>query len=325
MRSLCLLFLFAVEVGGVLGESKRHEFVEKHMGADFRIVLYACKENLARKATDAAFAEVVRLNAILSDYDASSELSRLAETSGTGKTVPVGKDLWTVLKASQKLAAQTSGAFDVTVGPFVRRWRVARFNEKLPSAEKLELARQAVGHHNLKLFPKKHAVRASVLNMTLDLGGIAKGYAADKALAVLRQHGIRSALVDGGGDLTLGDPPPGRKGWRIEIGGRKHPDLPILEFANCAVATSGDIEQFVEIAGKRYSHLIDPSTGVGLTTQLQVTVVAPTGMEADSLASALSVLGPKKGAELLKKMPKIQAYFVQRIGMEKIFTAFGKE
>ena len=295
------------------------------MGADFRIVLYASKENLAREATDAAFAEVVRLNAILSDYDDASELSRLSETSGTGKTVPVGKDLWTVLKASQKMAVQTNGAFDVTVGPFVRRWRVARFNGKLPSAEKLELARQTVGYHNLKLFPKKHAVRASLPNMTLDLGGIAKGYVADKVLTALRKHGMHSALVDAGGDIVLGDPPPDHKGWHIEIGGRKHPDLPILELANCAVATSGDVEQFVEIAGKRYSHLIDPSTGIGLITQLQVTVVAPTGMAADSLASALSVLGPKKGAELLKKMPKVQAYFVQRIGMEKILTAFGGE
>ena len=117
---------------------------------------------------------------------------------------------------------------------------------------------------------------------------------------VVRKLGIRSVLVDAGGDLVLGDPPPSRKGWRIEIGGLKHPALPVLELARCAVATSGDVEQFVEIAGKRYSHLIDPSTGIGLTTRIQVTVVTPTGIQADSLASALSVLGLKEVPSLCK-------------------------
>ena len=148
----------------------------------------------------------------------------------------------------------------------------------------------------------------------ITLGGIAKGYAADKALAILRKKGLNSVLVDAGGDLALGDPPPGRKGWKIDIGGRKHPNLPTLELANCAVATSGDVEQFVEVEGKRYSHIIDPRTGIGLTTRLQVTVVAPSGMQADSLASALTALGPEKGTALVKKLAGVQAYFVQRQG-----------
>ena len=128
----------------------------------------------------------------------------------------------------------------------------------------------------------------------------------------MRKRGIRSALVDAGGDLVLGNPPPGQKGWRIEIGGSKHPDLPILELSNCAVATSGDLEQFVEVDGKRYSHIIDPRTGIGLTTRLQVTVVTPEGMMADSLASALNVLGPAKGSAYVKTLPRVEAYFVQR-------------
>ncbi len=323
MRNLCLLFLFALEAGGVLGESIRHEFGEKQMGADFRIVLYADKEKLARKAAETAFAEVTRLNGILSDYEADSELSRLSDTSGSGRLVPVSEDLWAVLSASQKFSAQTADAFDITVGPCVRLWRIARFRKALPVSEKLAQARKAVGFRNLKLFPKKRGGRLDAPNMVLDLGGIAKGYAADKALAVLRRHGIRSALVDAGGDIVLGDPPPGRKGWRIEIGGRKHPALPVLELATCAVATSGDVEQFVEIDGTRYSHLIDPKTGIGLTTQLQVTVVAPTGMEADSLASALSVLGPEKGTDLVQTLPGVKAYFVQLVGKEKTLHFLG--
>ena len=108
-----------------------------------------------------------------------------------------------------------------------------------------------------------------------------------------------------------------RKGWRIEVGGLKHPDLPVLALARCAVATSGDVEQFVEIAGKRYSHLIDPSTGIGLTTRIQVTVVTPTGIQADSLASALSVLGTERGTKFVQKLSGVRAYFVEGVGDER--------
>lgn len=292
--------------------TQRFDFVEKHMGTDFRITLFAKNEKLARNGAEAAFSEVERLNDILSDYDAESELSRLSETSGSGKSIQLSKDLWTVLSASQKLAEKTDGAFDVTVGPCVRLWRIARFRKTMPAPEKLVQARKGTGFRGLTLFPKEKSAQLKTPNMVLDLGGIAKGYAADQALAILHKQGIRSALVDAGGDLTLGDPPPGRKGWRIEIGGRKHPDLPILELANCAVATSGDVEQFVEVDEKRYSHLIDPRTGIGLTTRLQVTVVAPDGRQADSLASALTVLGPDKGAVLVQSLSNLQAYFVQR-------------
>jgi thiamine biosynthesis lipoprotein len=297
---------------------KRFVFSEKQMGADFRIVLYAEEDNIAQLAATAAFAEIERLNEILSDYEAESELSLLSGTSGSGKAIPLSKDLWTVLSASQNLSKQTGGAFDVTVGPCVRLWRIARFRKTMPDARKLKKARASTGFHNLKLFPKNHAAKLDVPNMTIDLGGIAKGYAADRALAILRKHGIRSALMDAGGDLALGDPPPGRKGWRIEIGGRKHPDLPVLELANCAVATSGDVEQFVEVDGKRYSHIIDPHTGVGLTTRLQVTVIIPSCMQADSLASALTVLGPQEGSAFAKTLSGVQTYFVQRKGRDTI-------
>ena len=301
-------------------EMERFVFVEKHMGADFRLVLHATEEKVARQAAETVYKEAQRLNDIFSDYEAESELSQLSETSGGINLVPLSEELRIVLSASQRLSKETGGAFDVTVGPCVRLWRIARFRKTMPVSEKLEQARKTIGFRHLKLFPKKRAARLEVPNMVLDLGGIAKGYAADRALAILREQGIHSALVDAGGDIGLGDPPPGRKGWQIEIGGRKHPDLPILELANCAVATSGDVEQFVEVDGKRYSHIIDPRTGIGLTTRLQVTVVAPIGMQADSLASALTVLGPKKGSALVKTIPHVQAYFVQRKGNGMILT-----
>ncbi len=295
------------------------------MGADFRIVLYADSEKVAKEGANAAFAEVERLNAILSDYDPESELSRLSDTSDSGQHIALSDDLVSVLDASQKLARQTAGAFDVTIGPCVRLWRIARFRKAFPLTEKLAEVRKAVGFRHLNISHTKQTALLEVPNMVLDLGGIAKGYVADKALMVLRKRGIGSALVDAGGDLALGDPPPGRKGWRIEVGGLKHPDLPVLELAHCAIATSGDVEQFVEIDGKRYSHLIDPNTGIGLTTRIQVTVVTSTGIQADSLASALSVLGTERGTKFVQKLSGVRAFIVEDLDDKRtLFIAKGK-
>jgi len=326
MRFLAIaLILFRISLQISHAERTRFAFVEKQMGADFRIVLYADSEKVAKEGANVAFAEVERLNAILSDYDPESELSRLSDTSGSGQHIALSDDLFSVLDASQKLARQTAGAFDVTIGPCVRLWRIARFRKAFPLTEKLAEVRKAVGFRHLNISHTKQTALLEVPNMVLDLGGIAKGYVADKALMVLRKRGIGSALVDAGGDLALGDPPPGRKGWRIEVGGLKHPDLPILELAHCAIATSGDVEQFVEIDGKRYSHLIDPNTGIGLTTRIQVTVVTSTGIQADSLASALSVLGTERGTKFVQKLSGVRAFIVEDLDDKRtLFIAKGK-
>lgn len=326
MRFLAIaLILFRISLQISHAERTRFAFVEKQMGADFRIVLYADSEKVAKEGANAAFAEVERLNAILSDYDPESELSRLSDTSDSGQHIALSDDLVSVLDASQKLARQTAGAFDVTIGPCVRLWRIARFRKAFPLTEKLAEVRKAVGFRHLNISHTKQTALLEVPNMVLDLGGIAKGYVADKALMVLRKRGIGSALVDAGGDLALGDPPPGRKGWRIEVGGLKHPDLPVLELAHCAIATSGDVEQFVEIDGKRYSHLIDPNTGIGLTTRIQVTVVTSTGIQADSLASALSVLGTERGTKFVQKLSGVRAFIVEDLdGKRTLFIAKGK-
>ena len=146
--------------------------------------------------------------------------------------------------------------------------------------------------------------------MRLDLGGIAKGYAMDAALAVLQRHGIMRALVEAGGDMRLGDPPPGRAGWRVGIPPLDNPQgepLSYLEVSRVAVSTSGDMIQYVEIAGKRYSHVVDPRTGMALTDHCRVMVVGPTGMAADAISKAVGVLGPEKGLQLIDQIPGMAA------------------
>ena len=199
------------------GPATRYEFAQVQMGTSFKIVLYAPEAETANRAAEAAFGRVKQLNDILSDYDADSELSKLSCTGGSGRDVPLGDDLWFVLCRAQRLSRRTGGAFDVTVGPYTTIWQRVRSLKQLPSAEELAAAGRSVGYRHLRLDPCRQTARLLRVDMRLDLGAIAKGYAADEALDVLRGHGITRALVDAGGDIAIGDPPPDRSGWRIGV------------------------------------------------------------------------------------------------------------
>jgi FAD:protein FMN transferase len=186
----------------------------------------------------------------------------------------------------------------------VNLWRKARREKKLPDANLLAEARKAVGYKNLQLDAKYRSAKLLVPNMRLDLGSIAKGFAVDEGLKVLRQKGITSALVAGAGDLAVSDSPPGKKSWRIEIAPLDAPNAPEKKFVvlnNAALGTSGDLFQRLEIDGKRYSHIVDPRTGIGLTDHSLVNAIAKDCITANTLATTASVLGPEKGLKLVEK------------------------
>lgn len=286
-------------------------FSESCMGTLFRIYIDEDSRKIAEQAAKSAFREAHRLNTIFSDYDSESELSRFVSNSKVNQFFNLSSELSYILNESQKLAIETQGCFDVTLGPLSRLWRIARFKKKMPDQIKLKHAIARVGYQNLIIRPDRQLGKILKDNMVIDLGGIAKGYTADSMLKILRNQGVKRVLIDAGGDLVIGDAPRNRKGWKIEIGGHKHPELPILHLANTAVATSGDIEQSVLINGITYSHLIDPRTGLGLTHKSQVSVIAPTGIEADSLASASLVMGKEVGIKFLESKKNLKAYFVQ--------------
>lgn len=293
----------------------RFEFEQPQMGVPFRIVLYARTEAQATNAALAAYARVRQLNTVLSDYEDDSELTALSRTAGQGKPVPVSRDLWQVLEQADRWAALSDGAFDVTAGPYISLWRRARRIYRLPEPEKMEAARQAVGRDKLRLDRRHHTVELLAPRMRLDLGGIAKGYAVDAALATLRQHGIQSALVAGSGDMAASGPPPGKPGWRIELGAHDATNAPAAKFVwlrHRALATSGDLFQRVEIDGVRYSHIVDPRTGIGLTDHSLVTIIAPNCATADALATTVSVLGPVKGLRLVESLPDTAALITRQ-------------
>jgi FAD:protein FMN transferase len=291
-------------------ELTRFESQRPEMGMAFRIVFYAKDQAAANRAAEAAFSRIKQLNDIMSDYDEDSELSKLSQSSGSGKAVPLSPDLWFVLSRAQALSKESDGAFDVTVGPFVNLWRRARRQHHLPDPARLEQARAAVGYQHVRLDPANHSAELLVPKMKLDLGGIAKGYAIGEALKALKQAGIGQALVEGGGDVAVSDPPPGKPGWRFELSSvdaTNAPSARFLTLKNVAISTSGDLYQKLEIDGKRYSHIVDPHTGIGLTDHSVVNIIAPESITADSLTKVVSVLGPRKGLEFIQRIPGVSA------------------
>lgn len=294
-------------------ELKRFEFDSLQMGVPVRLLIYA---DLKSQATDAAkdvFDRFGKLNAIMSDYDSESELSELCRRGSEALErephqpiwISVSDDLFTVLAASKHYCEISDGVFDITVGPMVRLWRRSRRQHELPKQRHLDRVRQLVGNDLWELDEKSKSVRILKAGVKFDLGGIAKGYAIDQAFDILRRNGLAVFLIDAGGDLRVADAP--KDGWSVLLADRKSVKI---RLENRAMATSGDAERFVEIDGVRYSHLIDPVTGLGLTRTSTVHVAAPTAMEADALASAFSILEPEKALTLAKKLKNVSVKIV---------------
>lgn len=308
--------------GGASEPLEGFEVARPRMGTIVTVSVYCRGEARANEAVRAAFDRLDELVAILSDYEPESELNRLVRDSRPGQPVVVSDPLFHVLEESARISKQSDGAFDVTVGPLTKLWRTTKREKRLPDDEVLAAARSAVGWEHVRLDAERRTVELRRPDMRLDLGGIAKGYIADEMLRVLREQGIDRAMIDAGGDLVVGDPPPGRRGWRIAMESLQ-PERPegatedvvpestepprILEVANVGIATSGDLYRYVEIDGVRYSHIVDPRTGLGLVHRSSVTVIAPNGLLADAHASAISVLGPERGLGLARKLERIEA------------------
>jgi thiamine biosynthesis lipoprotein len=310
------LILLACDISAREPLPKRYEFSLPRMGTIFRIELYSADAATAAKAAEAAFARAEELEQIMSDYREDSELMRLAR-EGASAPFPVSDDLYAVLAKSQRISELSRGAFDVTVGPLVELWRKARRTGRVPDASELAQAKGLVDYRNIELDAARHTVFLKRVGMRLDLGAIGKGYSADQMLALLQSRGLRQAMVVAGGEVALGAAPRGEAGWRVAIDtpdtGAGNPPCTLL-LHDTAVSTSGNSRQFVEINGKRYSHIIDPSTGLGLEGAASTTVIARDSTTADALATALSVMPVGDGIRLTESLAGMAAYWVRQAG-----------
>ena len=279
-----------------------YEYTQVHMGLPVRLVLHAADERTAQFAATAAFERIAALDRMMSDYRPDSEVRQIARHAG--EPVPVSRELFAVVRRAVEIASATGGAFDPTIGPLVTLWRDASRTSRLPALDALAVARTQVGWRHIELDAAHSTIRLGLPGMSLDLGGIAKGYILQEALRTMRIHGVNRSLAESGGDIIVGDAPPGRPGWAIRTAGAGAAFAErASRLTNAALASSGASAQFVEIDGVRYSHVIDPRTGVGVTSPRIARVIAEDAATADALATAFTVLEPAAAGALLPQFP----------------------
>lgn len=266
------------------------QFEEAGMGTRFTIQVYAGSKQEVIPVIEAAWARLRELNSRFTDYDPESELMWLCRQP-PGSPVLVSPELYAVLLDAQKVSRMTGGAFDITIGPLKRLWKQSGRDNRLPSPEKLQNAFAITGYQKVALLPGQ-TVSLAVPGMHLDLGGIAKGYAAQDLVRLISARGFPAVLVAASGDIAVGEAPPAKKGWPVGV---VTPDQTVELPPHSAISTSGDSEQHFEIDGVRYSHVLNPKTGLGLTHRTLVSVRGPDAWMTDALATAISVLGTADG------------------------------
>jgi thiamine biosynthesis lipoprotein len=301
--------LVAPTASGTPPAETRYEFTQVHMGMPVRLVLHASDPALARAGAESAFARIRTLEQIFSDYRPDSDVSKL--TGSHDRAAAVSADLFELLHRAIEIARLTEGAFDPTVGPLVALWREARRTGRLPAPAAIDAARERIGWHLIEFDRHHQSVRLRKDGMRVDLGGIAKGYILQEAVRTLAARGVTRTLIDAGGDVVAGDPPPDRDGWRIELPAGAGIDGRFAQRAaglsNAALATSGPTFQSVEIDGIRYSHVVDPRTGMPLMHDRIARVIAADAATADALATALTVTALDDVPRIMNRFPGIIA------------------
>jgi len=287
------------------------EFSEPCMGTLFRIQVYASDREIISPVIEQAWEQAHELDLIFSDYIPESELNIFCRNSN-GSELPTSLPFRTVLETGVMLHAETKGLFDISLGSLQRLWRLSRRDGRLPDQDTLKQARQRIGMERLKIGTLGVSLDAGT---RLDLGGIAKGYTADVLLKFLKSKGYPCAIVAASGDLAIGDAPPGKDGWTIGIGSVLSPEKPdlTLSLKNCGISTSGDTRQFIVVDEQNYSHLLDPSTGLGLTRRQSATVVARNCLTSDALATALCLF---EASDTLPSWPSILSARVISLGQK---------
>ncbi len=277
-------------------ERFRYQEERPLMGTLATITLFAESPAQAEDAFAAAFARGEAINQVASDYLPDSELTRF-NSNEADVWFSASEDFLAMVAYGLELATLTDGAYDPTLGAMSHLWRETRKAGRLPSGSTLSEVQSISGWEKIEVDLEGQRLRKKHSDLRLDLGGLGKGYAAEEILRLLVQRGLPQALVVIGGDVRCGEAPPKKEGWTIGLPDYGEDLAATITVVDCAISTSGDTEQFVEIEGKRYAHIIDPATGLGMTDSLLATVVASNGLMADALATA-ACINPSLFSEL---------------------------
>ncbi|HDZ76472.1 MAG TPA: FAD:protein FMN transferase [Candidatus Omnitrophica bacterium] len=307
-KIVCVLFLTFTIFG----------CIHKPYYTETRLIMGTVVEITAqdKDAINAAFFEIERIDALMSSYDPDSEVSRLNKK----RELKVSYELLNLIIAARNFYDITGGAFDITIGPLVRLWNIKEYMQmeperiKIPTQAQIEKVLSYTGINFIEIDEKDSIIRLTDKRTRLDLGGIAKGYAVDRAIEILRQSGLKSALVNAGGEIYCLGKKAGRQ-WTIGLENPQKTDAfpEVFRLKNRAVATSGNYEQFFIYRNKRYSHIIDPRTGYPADNNISsVSVFAGDCLTADVLATAIFVLGEVRGAQLINKFEGVELKIITR-------------
>lgn len=283
------------------------------MGCAYSIVAYGDEAPALARAANEAFDEVDRIDRLMSHYRAESPLSRLNREAEQGP-VEVEPELFDFIAECLRYSRESEGAFDVTVGPLMKAWGFFQGEGRVPDEGELARLRERVGYAHVAMDAAHHAVRFDQAGIELDLGGIAKGYAVDRAVGLLRSRGVAAALVSAGGSTIFGlGAPPGRPAWDVKIQDPLDPRRVALtvRLKNRALSVSGSAFKSFEKGGVRYSHVMDPRTARPVPDMLAVAVLAETGTAGDALDNAFFVLGVEKSRVYLKGLPPTEVVFFE--------------
>ena len=300
------------DVGGA-SELKLVKQTRMIMGTFAEVSVYSDDEKIAGKAIEASLDEMERMDRIMSNYKDDSELSQVNKNAAKSP-VPCGRELLEVLEHSQRYSELSDGAFDVTVSPVIAAWGFFTGKGRMPSDKELAKLLPAVSYRNVVINKGNNPEKPGTIlfknpQTKIDLGAIGKGYAVDKALEIVRKYPVNNACINLGGNIYVLGAPAGKNAWKVGV---QHPRnkaeiLGYLELKDESTATSGDYERFFEIKGNRYSHIVDPRTGIPVKDTIAVTIVAPTGTAVDALSTSVFVMGLEKGMNLVKTIPGVDA------------------
>ena len=320
VRLIIALTYIILVIDSKVSSQTRYEYKTYKMGTEINLIFYEYDKDKATAIVDVVLKRINELERELSNYIVNSEVNKLCNQFNVD--VKVSDDLYDILSLANTISTQTEGAFDITSAPYIDLWKKAIKTKKIPTNEELLALNKRVGYQNIEFPSLKNTIRLKRKKMQIDLGGIGKGFTADQVLKTLEIYGVKSALIDVGGDLSVSSPPPKKEYWEVSFSyfdKNKNEVVKKIKLKNQSVATSGDLFQYVEIDGSRYSHIVDPTNnGMALKNSYQVTVIASNGAYADGYATALSVLGIDKAKLFSKSLVDIEIFMVQQSANEYV-------
>ncbi len=306
----------AVSISSVI-----HKKILKLMGNRFEITVVSENENEALARIDEAIVEIRRIEKLLTTFDENSQTNLINRYAGV-KPVKVDREMVDIIQRSKKISDITQGAFDITYGSVDKKlWNFDKNMTSLPDADLARKMVRLINYKNVIVEEKKSTVFLKEKGMRIGFGGIGKGYAAERAKFILQQRGMKSGIVNAAGDLTVWGYQPNGKEWTIGIAdpdAARHP-FSYLSITDMAVATSGNYEKYVMIGGKKYSHTIDPKTGLPVNGIKSVTIISPNAEIADAMATPVMIMGIKVGLDMINQIKGVSCIIID--DSNKIYTS----